>query len=197
MSISTEDLTPDAEAPPPPRKTVRSAGLTRVDGVALMVVLATVAVVAAAVLGIRVLVQHHHRNSSAAALTKEDATRAAVAKAAADDITAFSTFDYKNLAADEAKAKAALTPAFGTRYASTFSALQSTVTQRKATITVSKPLTQTLDLTGSNKATALVFFDQTGTYGDGGPKKTTSYRLEMTLALVNGKWLADDLQFLQ
>jgi hypothetical protein len=181
----------------PSRPTVRSAGLLRVDAVALMVVLASVAVIAAGVLGVRVLVQRHDRHDSAVALTHEDATRAAVEKAAAADITAFSTFDYLHLPADEARAKAVLTPAFGARYATTIGALETTVKQRKATITVSTPMTQTLDLTGASKATALVFFDQTGSYGDGGPKKTTSYRLEMSLVLSNGKWLADDLQFLQ
>jgi Mce-associated membrane protein len=164
---------------------------------AVAVALAVVSVAGAIAIGVRVLVPHHDRTRSQAALVAEEVQRRDVAKAAADNITAFSTFDYRSLPADEAKAKAVLTPGFGAKYAATFTTLEQTVTQRQATITVSEPLAQTLDLTGPDKATALVFFDQTGRYGDGGATKTTPYRLQMSLVRQNGRWLTDDLEFLQ
>lgn len=103
------------------------------------------------------------------------------------------SYDYKTLAADKKAAIRFMTPAYAKEYSGTFELVLESAPKLKAQV-AAKVMASGLANAGENRASVLVFVDQTthSTANDGEPQ-TALNRVRMDMVKRDGAWLVDDI----
>jgi Mce-associated membrane protein len=161
-----------------------------------VVVAVALVVVVAALLGVvahRLSTQTHNRNATAAAGYLAGPNALAAEAAAAREVRATLTYNYKTLNADFAAAEAGLTPSFRVSYLhTTATAVTPLATKTQADSTAAVTAGGVSVATETN-ATVLLFVDQTVTNNLLAHPRLDRSRIEVTMAKQGGKWLIDNL----
>lgn len=162
------------------------AGLPRAVLLVLSALVAVLLVAAAVLAGLRLT----HRSSGAAGLSS--AEQAAVSAARQQTIN-LQTYRRKSFDADFAAALAGLTPAKATQWQATKATLKTKLTQLKqdAGATVSGAGLVSFD---GKSAVVVVASDTLRVDATGKPSTAAQNRSLVTMKLIGGKWLMDDLQ---
>jgi Mce-associated membrane protein len=183
----TESQTEPTEASPAPAESVRRRGRTRsrsgllVPSLALAVV---VLLVLSVVFGLKV------RSDS-----KEDDARAAAVAAATAYAVDLTTYDHSRLEADFSKVLDNSTGSFKSEYTAASASLRDLIAKFKATAT-GKVLETAVLSSDTDRATILLFVDQTVSNNNSKTPRIDRSRMKMGLEKQGGRWLISSLDLL-
>jgi hypothetical protein len=168
----------------------RRPTLRAVAEVALVVLL----VFCAALAGFEWHLAHHARADLSNARASESVRQAAESVAAAEAVALF-TYDYRDLAATQAKIASLATGSFAQRDASGNAAVQRQLLAAKATGSATVTDESVSEPSGDH-ATALVVLVTKAASDGGAPTSATIY-VNLDLQLVDGSWKVDEVQTLK
>jgi Mce-associated membrane protein len=162
---------------------------------AVLVAVALVVVVASllAVVTQRLSSQTHRRNATAAASYLAGSNAVAAEAAAAREVRATLTYNYKTLTADYAAAEAGLTPKFRVSYLSTTATSVTPLATKTQAVSTAAVTAGGVSIATATNATVLLFVDQTVTNNLLAHPRLDRSRIEVTMAKQGGKWLVDNL----
>jgi Mce-associated membrane protein len=120
--------------------------------------------------------------------------RAAVLQAATDRAAAFLSLHYRHVGRDTAQVLAGATGAFRQQYAGSLGRLRALVTDNRTVSTGEVLSAGVVSLDADSARTIVVADSQVTNVSTPGPQPR-HYRLQLDLALQDGRWLLSDLRF--
>jgi Mce-associated membrane protein len=150
--------------------------------VAALVVLAVVAVVLAALVGLRVSDHHDRDRASTGALA-----------AATTGVATVLSYNYRSLDADFTKAEALLTPSFRKSYVSTTAKAVQPLAAKYQAVSTAQASAAGVITASAARATVLVFVSQQVTNTQLSAPRLDRSRIQVELVRSHGRWLINKL----